>query len=62
MYRLVKWQFAITLPSTKYTGKITRTTATVTSDTAGKTYMVSGILHNCTLWCVSAMQTQPVPY
>jgi len=48
-YRVVKWQFAITLSSTKNTEKNTCTTATVTSSTAEKTYMVSAILHNHTL-------------
>ena len=49
-YRVVQWRFTITISSTKYTGKNTCTTAIVTSSTAEKTYMVSVILHNHTLW------------
>ena len=48
-YRVIKQKFTITISSTKYTEKKTRTTATVTSGTAEKTYMVSAILRKRTL-------------
>jgi len=63
VYRVVRWQFAITLSSTKYTGKITHITATVTSGTAETTYRLSAILRNHTLWWLidTTATTSPLP-